>query len=94
MIARRQFLVSASALAASAFSPVMAASAAPRPWPLPPQHKRIPTDVGGLGYSRMDDYAWFQPKDWHAVLRVPDSLDAPIKAAVKLENRHRGGQIV
>lgn len=86
MIDRRQFLVSASALAASALTPVMAASVAKRPWPLPPQHNRVPTDVGGLGYSRMDDYAWFQPKDWHAVLRAPDSLDAPIKAAVKLEN--------
>ena len=86
MIERRQFLLSASALAASALAPAMAASVARRPWPLPPQHKRVPTDVGGLGYSRMDDYAWFQPKDWHAVLRVPDSLDAPIKAAVKLEN--------
>ena len=88
MIDRRQFLVSASALAASALSPVMAASTAQRQWPLPPQHRRVPTDVGGLGYSRMDDYAWFQPKDWHAVLRAPDSLDAPIKAAVKLENNY------
>ena len=86
MIDRRHFLLSASALAASALSPVMAVTIAKRPWPLPPQHRRVPTDVGGLGYARMDDYAWFQPKDWHAVLRAPESLDAPVKEAVKLEN--------
>lgn len=90
MTDRRHFLVSASALLAGALTPVLGASAAanakPRAWPLPPQHRRVPTDVGGLGYHRMDDYAWFQPKDWHAVLRAPESLDAPIKAVVKLEN--------
>lgn len=48
----------------------------------------MPRDVGGLGYHRMDDYAWFRPKDWHAVLRAPESLDAPIKAVVKLENAY------
>jgi len=89
MFERRQFLACASGLAASALLPGFAGAAAAvvkRPWPLPPQHARIPTDVGGLGYHRMDDYAWFQPKDWHAVLRAPDSLDAPIKAVVKAEN--------
>ncbi|MEW7848297.1 prolyl oligopeptidase family serine peptidase [Massilia aurea] len=90
MTDRRQFIFRTGLLAAGALSPALALSAAAnkaaRPWPLPPQHRRVPTDVAGLGYSRMDDYGWFQPKDWHAVLRAPDALDAPIKAAVKLEN--------
>ena len=88
MIDRRLFLACAGGLAAGALAPAFAATAARRPWPLPPRHARIPADVGNLGYHRMDDYAWFQPKDWHAVLRAPDSLDAPIKAAVKAENAY------
>ena len=86
MLARRQFLLSAASIAAVGYTPGLVAAAIKQQWPLPPQHARIPTDVGGLGYHRMDDYAWFQPKDWHAVLRAPDSLDAPIKAVVKAEN--------
>lgn len=86
MFERRQFLAAVSGLAATALMPALAATVTKRPWPLPPQHARIPTDVGGLGYHRMDDYAWFQPKDWHAVLRAPDSLDAPIQAVIQAEN--------
>jgi oligopeptidase B len=86
MLQRRQFLLSAGSLAATSLVPGFARAAIKQVWPLPPRHARIPTDVGGLGYHRMDDYAWFQPKDWHAVLRAPDSLDAPVKAVVKLEN--------
>ncbi|MGY1521160.1 prolyl oligopeptidase family serine peptidase [Luteimonas sp. A482] len=63
----------------------VAAAAAAR-WPLPPQHPRIPTEVGRFGHSRIDEFAWFRPKDWLAVLRDPASLDAPIKAAVEAEN--------
>ncbi len=85
MINRRQFL---AATACWSSLPAFASGAAPRPWPIPPQHARIPTDVGRLGYHRIDDYAWFQPKDWHAVLRAPDALDAPIKAAIKAENEY------
>ncbi|WP_170976856.1 prolyl oligopeptidase family serine peptidase [Massilia sp. HP4] len=88
MIKRRHLLVSAAALAAGALAPALAAGTRPRPWPLPPQHRRVPRDVGGLGYHRMDDYSWFQPRDWHAVLRAPDALDAPIKAAIELENAY------
>ena len=87
MIDRRLFLASAGGNGAGALAPAFAA-AARRPWPLPPQHARVPADVGNLGYHRMDDYAWFQPKDWHAVLRAPDSLDAPIKAVVQAENAY------
>ena len=88
MIDRRKFLVSTGGLAAAALAPAFsfAAGAKARPWPLPPRHARIPTDVGGLGYHRMDDYAWFQPQDWHAVLKAPDALSDTIKAVVKAEN--------
>jgi len=94
MIKRRQCLVSAAALAANALAPALAANILPRSWPLPPQHRRAPRDVGGLGYHRMDDYSWFQPKDWHAVLRAPDTLDAPIKVTVKLENAYTDAMLV
>ena len=57
-------------------------------WPLPPQHPRIPAEVGRFGHRRIDDYAWFRPKDWLAVLRDPASLDAPIRAAVEAENAY------
>ena len=93
MIDRRKFLVSAGGLAVSAMTPAFAASVAKRQWPVPPQHARMPADVGNLGYHRMDDYAWFQPKDWHAVLRAPDSLDAPIKAVVKAENDYTNAML-
>lgn len=93
MIARRQFLVSAGGLAAGALMPAFAAAPQKRPWPAPPQHARIPTEVGALGYHRLDDYAWFQPKDWHAVLRAPDSLDAPIKAVIAEENAYTAAML-
>jgi oligopeptidase B len=93
MTDRRKFLVSAGGLAAATLMPALATAAAKRPWPLPPQHARIPTAVGNLGYRRLDDYAWFQPKDWHAVLRAPDSLDAPIKAVVKAENDYTSAML-
>jgi len=86
VVKRRQLLVSAGALAASTLMQALAATTRHGPWPLPPQHRRVPTDVGGLGYHRIDDYSWFQPRDWDAVRRAPDTLDAPIKAVVKLEN--------
>jgi oligopeptidase B len=99
MIARRQFLVAAGGVAASAgllalpALPAWAAGPAARRWPVPPQHPRIPTDVGRLGYHRIDDYAWFKPKDWHAVLRAPDALDAPIKAAILAENAYTAAML-
>jgi oligopeptidase B len=93
MTDRRQFLVSAVGLAAGALLPSCAGAAAASRWPLPPQHPRVPTDVGGLGYHRMDDYAYFQPKDWHAVLRAPDALDAPVKAIVKQENDYTAAML-
>lgn len=88
MIDRRKFLAAAGGAVAVTFMPALSAAATTvkRAWPVPPQHARMPVDVGNLGYHRMDDYAWFQPRDWHAVLRAPDTLDAPIKAVVKLEN--------
>jgi oligopeptidase B len=73
--------------------PAFATGAAPRQWPVPPQHARIPTDVGRLGYHRIDDYAWFKPQDWHAVLRAPDTLDAPIKAAILAENDYASAML-
>jgi oligopeptidase B len=93
MLQRRQFLLSAGSFAAVSLTPGLVAAAIRQQWPAPPQHARIPTDVGGLGYHRMDDYAWFQPKDWHAVLRAPDTLDAPVKAVVKLENDYTAAML-
>lgn len=93
MIDRRKFLVSAGGIAAATLMPAVAATAAKRAWPLPPQHARVPADVGKLGYHRLDDYAWFQPKDWHAVLRAPDSLDAPVKAVVTAENDYSNAML-
>jgi oligopeptidase B len=96
MTARRHFLLHAGGLAAAAMLPALpafASVAAPRRWPLPPQHARIPLDVGRLGYHRMDDYAWFKPQDWHAVLRAPDALDAPIKAAIVAENDYASAML-
>lgn len=59
-----------------------------RAWPLPPRHPRVPTKVGNFGRTRVDEFAWMRPKDWLAVLRDPQSLDAPIAKAVKAENRY------
>jgi len=87
MTSRRGFLAGAAAAAALALRPLRALAAATR-WPLPPQHARIPAEVGRFGHARIDDYAWFRPKDWLAVLRDPASLDAPIKAAVEAENAY------
>lgn len=89
MSTRRNFLAAAATgLAALALVPVRALSAATGGWPLPPQHPRIPTEVGRFGHRRIDEFAWFRPKDWLAVLRDPASLDAPIKAAVEAENAY------
>jgi oligopeptidase B len=86
MINRRHLCVSMLVLAAGAAArPGMALAARPR-WPVPPQPARVPTIVGKFGHQRNDDYAWMRPKDWHAVLRDPATLDAPIAAAVKAEN--------
>ncbi|TWI67403.1 oligopeptidase B [Pseudoduganella lurida] len=95
MTDRRKFLLSATGLAASTLLPAIPAFAAVSRsrWPVPPQHARVPKDVGALGYHRMDDYAWFQPQDWHAVLRAPDALDAPVKAVVKLENDYTNAML-
>src|SRR5690606_15773868 len=84
---RRSFLATSLAgIGALALQPLGALAAAASRWPLPPQHRRIPTRVGRFGHSRTDEFAWFRPKDWLAVLRDPVSLDAPIKAAVQAEN--------
>jgi oligopeptidase B len=34
----------------------------------------------------MDDYAWFRPQDWRAVLKAPDTLSDTIEAVIQLEN--------
>lgn len=88
MNSRRGFLRGAVAGAAAlALQPWCVLAGALR-WPLPPQHPRIPTEVGRFGHRRIDDFAWFRPKDWLAVLRDPATLDAPIKAAVEAENAY------
>ncbi|MBB3224941.1 prolyl oligopeptidase family serine peptidase [Pseudoduganella umbonata] len=94
MTDRRRFLVSAAATAAATLLPGLPARAAKAPrWPMPPQHARKPAAVGALGYRRIDDYAWFQPRDWHAVLRAPDTLDAPVKAVVQRENDYTAAML-
>src|SRR5690606_40362456 len=86
---RRSFLATSLAgIGALALRPLGALAAAAARWPLPPQHPRIPTRVGRFGHSRIDEFAWFRPRDWLAVLRDPASLDAPIKAAVEAENAY------
>lgn len=88
MTDRRQILVSMLALAAGSVARPALALAAKLRWPIPPQPPRVPTTVGNFGHKRVDDYAWMRPKDWHAVLRDPSTLDAPIAAAVKAENAY------
>ena len=89
MTTRRSFLATAIAgLAALAVHPRRALAAAAGRWPLPPQHARIPARVGRYGHARIDEFAWFRPKDWLAVLRDPASLDAPIRTAVEAENAY------
>ena len=88
MTDRRSFLVSIGAFAIAAFSRARVGLAAVTGWPVPPQPRREPRIVGKFGHRRPDDYAWLRPKDWHAVLRDPSSLDAEIKEAVLAENAY------
>lgn len=87
MIDRRTLLVSLSAVALAVRSLTTQAANAVR-WPVPPQVRREPRIVGNFGHRRSDDYAWLRPKDWHAVLRDPTSLDSEIKTAVLAENTY------
>lgn len=93
MINRRQFLATSGALLASAALPVFGAVASGSQWPLPPQVPRIPTRIGKLGYHRMDDYAWLRPRDWHAVLTNPSSLESNIKTALEAENAYAAAML-
>lgn len=88
MVDRRHFIAWTGMLAgAAALSPAWALSPVkPTPWPVPPQPARIPMQVGRFGHVRTDDYLWLRPKDWHAVLRDPSSLDTGIRAAIDAEN--------
>lgn len=88
MIERRHLCVSMLALAAGTLARPGRALAATTRWPVPPQPVRVPAVVGNFGHKRTDDYAWMRPKDWHAVLRDPATLDASIAAAVKAENAY------
>lgn len=104
MKGRRDFIATLGGLALAASLPramaraagpaaaVPAAGSAPAAqagsWPLPPQVRRVPVEVGRYGIRRIDEYAWLRPKDWHAVLRDPASLDPEIKAAVVAENAY------
>lgn len=85
MIDRRSVLMSLSAAALISGAPLARAATVSR-WPVPPQPRREPRIVGKFGNRRPDDYSWLRPKDWHAVLRDPASLDADVKAAVLAEN--------
>ncbi len=86
MLDRRRLMVSLGVLAAASAQGV--APAWSKGGPIPPKPPREPRIVGKFGHQRTDDYAWLRPKDWHAVLRDPASLDAPIKAAVLAENAY------
>lgn len=89
MIDRRRFLCMLGAGAgAAALAPLAAWAKPPSRWPLPPLQPRIPAEVGRFGHSRIDPYAWLRPRDWHAVLADPASLDAPIRQAVEAENAY------
>lgn len=88
MTTRRRFLAAAGAALTALALPARRALAAAARWPMPPQHARIPTEVGRFGHRRIDGFAWFRPRDWLAVLRDPASLDAPIRAAVEAENAY------
>src|SRR5690554_1007722 len=89
MIDRRRFLCMLGAGAgAAALAPLAARASQPSRWPLPPQQARVPAVVGRFGHSRIDPYAWLRPRDWHAVLADPASLDAPIRQAVEAENAY------
>ncbi|MFT4196832.1 MAG: prolyl oligopeptidase family serine peptidase, partial [Pseudoxanthomonas sp.] len=56
--------------------------------PAPPLDRRVAATVGRFGHARRDDYAWLRPRDWPAVLRDPDTLEAPIRAQVLAENAY------
>ena len=86
MLDRRRLMVSLGVLAAASAQGL--APAWSKGGPVPPKPPREPRIVGKFGHQRTDDYAWLRPKDWHAVLRDPASLDAPIKAAVLAENAY------
>ncbi|MFT3762267.1 MAG: prolyl oligopeptidase family serine peptidase [Pseudoxanthomonas sp.] len=92
MIGRRRFCAAMGGMALAATLPRAAALAAGKaqsgPWPLPPQARRVPVEVGRYGIRRIDDYAWLRPRDWQAVLHDPASLDPPIKAQVLAENAY------
>ncbi len=88
VIDRRSFLVSSGAIVLAAIASIRSGLAAVSGWPVPPQPRREPRIVGNFGHRRPDDYGWLRPKDWHAVLRDPSSLDAEIKQAVLAENAY------
>ena len=88
MPSRRQFLYwTAVAGLGTCAIPGCSWSRSP-PWPMPPQPPRVPKEVGRFGPRRIDDYDWFRPRDWHAVLRDPTSLEAPIRTALDAENAY------
>lgn len=88
MIGRRSLIGACSSLALAGLLPVRALGAGAARWPVPPQPGRVPRTVGNFGHRRVDDYAWLKPRDWHAVLRDPATLDPPIGAAIAAETAY------
>jgi oligopeptidase B len=85
-LTRRAVLCTTSLCAWAALFPTGVLQAKHRSkWPRPPQPPKVAAVVGNYGHVRADDYAWLKPKDWHAVLRDPASLEAPIKAVIDAE---------
>ena len=48
-------------------------------------------DVHGVTLS--DDYAWLRANNWRDVLRVPNSLPAPIRAVIEAENAYSAAHL-
>ncbi|MBB5686880.1 S9 family peptidase [Sphingobium boeckii] len=88
MMDRRKICVSLGAMTIAAMARPGVALAAKSAWPIPPQQPVQPREVGNFGHKRIDNYAWMRPKDWHAVLRDPTTLDPPIRAAIDAETAY------
>ncbi|MEM9374944.1 MAG: prolyl oligopeptidase family serine peptidase [Pseudomonadota bacterium] len=56
--------------------------------PPPPIHRKTPRTIEKFGLKRHDEYAWMKPRDWHAVLENPETLESDIRRVINRENAY------
>jgi oligopeptidase B len=57
-------------------------------YPAPPVTRKIPDRIEQLGRVRVDDYAWLKDPNWKEVWKDPATLNATIRAHLRVENAY------